>query len=488
MHGSRRSVAPVVARAVIGAALIAVVAAFVAAEALGGRTIRREFQESDRFLRNPDCGWVAYNYQDGYALRKRVAGGKEPFALASVVYTRHPSKSWVGPDGTFADSRPVRLLENWIAHRRHVAFRVYANALAHLPPELRDKVGRVSYVHEGKPAERILYWDRAYIEEHRRLIEFLGERFADSPYLAFVDVGGVGNTGGEWYLTPRGPFRKAGLDDDRAFELITTFVRMYRDAFPHTQLFIGYDCIKLAGGRNMDVVDLLERYGVGLRDDGLGGWPYPETPDYSDWPMQGLWRTLPVLFEGGGRGGGVYGWKLQEKEPAAVLEWALRRAHPTYINIGGAETTSQKACDELGELLRRYGPRLGYRFALLSAAAPAEVGPADTLELEMKWANRGVAPCYSDRQIELTLYDEAGLFAVGLAVSPDPPTTRWRPGTEVRVKARFSVPPTLPAGEYLLKVGMLMADPAAPTRHVQIATAGGDEEERYTIGRIRIVP
>ena len=449
--------------------------------------IQKSFRESDDFLINPDCGWVAYNYEDTYALRRRVAGGGEPFAFASVMYTRHPSKAWVDPEGGFEGSAPLELLEDWIRSDRHVAFRIYANGPDDLPAPLRDAPTTFTYKADGRSATGIRYWDEAYVSDHRRLVEFLGARLGDSPYLAFVDIGGVGNTGGEWFLDPREPFTRAGLDDDAHFRLVETFVAMYREAFPQARLFISYECVAKAGKRRQDVARLLARNKVGVRDDGLGGWPYPrQDPPADAWPMPTFWPDAPVLFEGSGRGGGVYGWRMQGKEPERVLDWALEKARPSYVNIGGAETNSQKACDELAELLTSYGRRLGYRFVLLEAACPAAFERGEVCELETTWANRGVAPCYVERALEVSLFDSEGRFAMAVACPPQPPTTQWAPGQELEVRARFSVPETVSEGQYVLKLAMLSGDSRAPTRRVNIATEGADAQRRHTVGTVRL--
>jgi len=435
---------------------------------------------------NPDCGWVAYNYEDGYGLRKRVAGGKEPFRFASVMYTRHPSKSWEDDSGSFENSPPLKLLEGWMRHGRHVAFRVYANRPADLPPRLQaDEAVFVSRSERG--GQRIRYWSEAYVEEHRRLVKFLGQRLGGSPYLAFVDIGGVGNTGGEWHFDPVDAFRDAGLDDDTAYELVETFVEMYREAFPHTPLFISYDCIGLAGRRRGEVIRLLEQRRIGVRDDGLGGWPYPRAlPRERDWPLPALWGRMPVLFEAGGQGGGVYGLVKQGKDPERVLDWALRLAHPSYVNLGGAETGSEKACGDLAELVMAYGRRIGYRFVLLEAACPAVWTEHQAGVLTMRWGNRGTAPCYRDRLMECALLDEGGTEVAKWAAAPDPPTSEWKPGEELDVDVALRLPEGVAEGRYTLRIGMLFGDPRDPDAYVRIATAGADELGRYAIGIVEV--
>jgi len=470
------------------AAAAAVLLALAAAGRCDGADMtEKTFKEHDGPVINPDCGWVAYNYEDSYDVRRTAAGGREPFDLASVVYTRHASKAWLGPDGGYEDSAPLRLLEDWMAHKRHVAFRVYANQPDDLPPIEGPETRTFTYQRGDESREAVAYWAEDYVAGHRRLVEFLGRRLGGSPCLAFVDIGGVGNTGGEWCFSPRDAFAGAGLDDERFYGLVQAFVEMYREAFPRTRLFISYEAIAKAGRHSGDVVRLLRSHDVGLRDDGLGGWPFPHPyPLTVGWPLPSLWPRSPIVFEGAGRGGGVYGWRLQGKDPEAVLDWVLRQCPPTYLNVGGAETASQKACDDLRELLLRYGRRLGYRFVLLEAAVPAQVTRGRRTELRMLWANRGAAPCHADRRIEVSFFDDQERPVAAFGCLPRPPTGQWAAGKEVRVRAAFSVPEEVQPGAYVLKVRMLLDDPRAPAAWVKVATDGADESGRYIVGTVRV--
>ena len=447
------------------------------------KTKTRTFEESYELILNPDRGWIAYNYEDSYDLRKRVAGGVEPFALASVVYTRHPRNAWEDAEGNFENSPPLKLLKDWIDHRRHVSFRIYVNTMGHLPPSLRAKVQAIPHTEGGKKTPLVKYWDPAYVEDHRRLVEFLGKRLGDSPHLAFVDIGAVGNTGGEWYFGPLRVFQRAGLDDEKLFELVETFVEMYRKAFPKTRLFISYECIAKAGKKREDVLALLARHHIGIRDDGLGGWPYPKKrPPTSSWPMPTLWEKMPVLFEGSGGRGGVYGWHARGKDPQRILDWAFQKSPPSYVNIGGSETVCEKACSELRELLVKYGRRLGYRFVMLTAEYPQRLQRGQKSQVKIIWTNRGIAPCYADRKIELSFHDGKGKRMTALAVPPEPPTTEWRPGKFVHVRVPFTVPDALAEGEYVLKLAMLLGDPRQPREAVTLANKGADPDGRYALG------
>ena len=438
----------------------------------------KTFEESARLIRNPDCGWIAYNYEDSFAQCQRAAGGLEPYLFASVVYTRHPRIRWGSRESSFATSAPVKLLEDWIEHERYVAFRVYANERSHIPPDLRRTVA----VPDGGDGAAIDYRDEDYIEDHTRLINYLGSHFGHSPYLAFVDIGGVGDTGGEWYLSSR------KYSGQTMYNLVERFVRIYEAAFPQTRLFISYDCVSNAGEKSGEVIELLRDHDIGLRDDGLGGWPYPRTdPPLDEWPMPVFWRDVPVCFEGSGTGGGVYGWTRQAKDPEHILQWAFRKCRPTYINLGGSETASARACSQMGPLLIRYGQKLGYRFVLLQAAYPIQLEHDRQYELRMKWANRGMAPCYVDRKLEISLHDSKGKSVAKVAKTPQPKTLNWGPEEITNVKLPFATPKDVPPGQYTLKIRMLRGDPPAPQAPVEIATKGADRSGRFTAGIVSVI-
>ncbi len=449
--------------------------------------VEKEFQESQELVLNPDCGWVAYNYEDGYNLRKRVAGGQEPFRFASVVYTRHPARSWEDDAGGFHDSPPLRLLKGWMAHGRDVGFRVYANGPNDLPDRLRTESVTFRSGRDGAGPTRVRYWSDGYVAEHRRLVQFLGRELSSSPRLAFVDIGGVGNSGGEWFLDPFDAFEAAGLDQESYCLMVEEFVGMYRAAFPETRLFISYDAITQAGSRSGEIVDLLVRNRVGVRDDNLGGWPYPRryTPRKA-WPLPDLKGRLPVLYECGGRGGGVYGIRMRDESPQKVLEWAFDLAPPMYVNLGGSETASEKACTEMGEFLREYGRQLGYRFVLLRAACPSRAKAGTEIALQTEWTNRGRSPCYGERSVEIVL-DGAGVGIAARSVAAlQPPVAAWKPGSEVSVPLSLRVPAGIPTGRYDVKLRMLMNDPRDPNRVCAIATQGSDEDGRFVVGALTV--
>ena len=80
---------------------------------------------------------------------------------------------------------------------------------------------------------------------------------------------------------------------------------------------------------------------------------------------------------------------------------------------------------------------------------------ADRVELELVWA--GTEPIPGDYTVFVHLLNAAGERAAQGDASPRHgswPTWRWRPGEPVSSYHTIALPPDLPAGEYMLAVGM----------------------------------
>lgn len=461
------------------AAIVLLMLSFVQ-PAIAERT-EKEFKKSSRFLANPDCGWIAYNKTNTYGERKKQSSAEKPFPFASVIYTRHPRRAWEGADG-FGDSAPVSMLESWVEHDRHIAFRVYAGRMSHLPDDLAPDVQAI-----GDGGRRIHYRDPDYIRDHRKLVNYLGDKWADSPHLAFVDIGGVGHDKGMWSFSRPEIYEQAGLTDARYAELVKTFVRMYEEAFPGVQLFISYKCIPGAGDKSTEVMSFLKEHGIGIRDEGLGEWPYPRNrPPLRNWPVPLLWRDVPVLFEISGNQGGIYGWEEQGNEPRELLTWALRMCRPSYINLGSTGSASAQACKDMAGFLLSNSPLVGYRFVLKRISFPGQAETGDTLRLSTTWSNQGRAPCYKPYRMEVSFWDEKGRQAGVVYGAPQPPTTKWKPLEEVTSDVTVNVPSDLEAGSYTLKVRLVRNKTASAPAAVETATQGGDLKGRFSAGQLQV--
>ena len=313
---------------------------------------------------------------------------------------------------------------------------------------------------------------------------------ADSPYLAFVDIGGVGNTGGEWLSGPAGARSPGqGWTTSAYYSLVKTFVEMYRQAFPDTRLYISYECIVRAGARRQDVERPAaeERRGRARRRPGRLALPAHRRAAGRLADAHALAEAARLLR--GGRRGHL---QRQPARPRAGPDPGLAlQAVPAHLRQPGRRRrrTSQRACKDMPAMLERYGRRLGYRLALLSASVPAQA--------EARRCRRGhgcSGPTAAWRRATRRTGSRspsstgAGRFVLAVAVAPAaggarsgcPASRYWS------VRAPFECPANVPAGDYSLKLRLLFGRRGGPTRPVKVATKGADADGRYTVGTVHV--
>jgi len=94
------------------------------------------------------------------------------------------------------------------------------------------------------------------------------------------------------------------------------------------------------------------------------------------------------------------------------------------------------------------------------------------------WRNDGIAPCYQSFGVEWSLVDPQGKVVASQVVFPKNPTTQWWPGEEQHADGMLKLPADTPAGDYVLKVAMVV--PEAGER-IRLGIKGRDEAGRYTL-------
>ena len=177
---------------------------------------------TDEILMNPGVGWQLLVHG---APRDEM----ERFPLVSTFYYRSGWTAYEPERGKYADSPAVRAIDAWLAeasrHGRYVAIRVVPYNSRNpgfqrrhsqkvqgcdsvIPPYVFED-GAKGFPEPGGSGGWVpVFWDPVYLRCHRELVEFLGERYAGHPNLAYVDVP-AGNYG-EMNLTNT---EVPGLDD-----------------------------------------------------------------------------------------------------------------------------------------------------------------------------------------------------------------------------------------------------------------------------------
>ncbi|MCW8129304.1 MAG: DUF4832 domain-containing protein [Planctomycetota bacterium] len=420
-------------------------------------------------LRLPDAGlqtrmWSAP--QDNYLMR------------ANILYARFTWKDW-GLDG----KQKTGHFKGWMDKKRYVAFRMYCNTAEDLP------TGVPTVTSEGKTIPA--YWDPKFLEFHKKFVQGVAQEIGENPYLAYIDIGGVGNTGGEWLVYPddrwgdKPVFDKVGYTEEAKDKLVWELMKMYREAFPHVRLYLacgGYGHCK----DKAKLIEYMQQNNIGLRSDGLC---WPSVDDADTWSVRKngthkLWENVPFQWEGS------YstmewekdGWKTDE-----IMKRALDFGPISFCYADADKDALRFEGDAAKvKILERTALKMGYRIAVAKASYYDTAAPGGTLELNLTLVNRGVSKIYADRNFEVALLDASGQVRGAASAKPMPSTRLWMPGQEIPVSLKVTLPKSVPSGEYKLAIAMLDEDPRRPNQALPMALKNGTAEHRYPLGSLKV--
>ena len=98
--------------------------------------------------------------------------------------------------------------------------------------------------------------------------------------------------------------------------------------------------------------------------------------------------------------------------------------------------------------------RLGARFVVDRVQVDARGRTGDELQVEIALKNRGFAPLYNARAVEIVLQEEESGAVFPFPQPVDPRT--WKPGQRQTLKWALSLPEDMPPGTYQL--GLFLPD------------------------------
>ena len=139
--------------------------------------------------------------------------------------------------------------------------------------------------------------------------------------------------------------------------------------------------------------------------------------------------------------------------PNALAE--LSRLHWNSLNTiwfaGVIQTWKTQGC------WQQISDRLGYRFSLVTAAAPVSVDSGGRFQLQLAIRNSGFAAMHTMRPVEVILRETSTGQQHTIRLAVDPRT--WLPGRTTTVISTLTLPAGLAAGRYELLLAM--PDPAS---------------------------
>nr|MDD6334952.1 DUF4832 domain-containing protein [bacterium] len=331
-----------------------------------------------------------------------------------------------------------------------------------VPDWFRAKVGpRPDSVHSYW---RVDHEDPCYIDCFGRFIRALAARYDGHPDLECVDISIIGFWGeGEGSNLVSQQTREALMDP-------------YLDGFKKTLMVIQMTDPKTVG-YGLEKCDHL-----GWRVDCLGDMRGSTEPgrwchmldlypvDVIECGLEDAWKTGPVSLE--------VCWVMQHwLNMGWDIDYIIEQSLRWHIN--NFNSKSSRVPPEWQDKVDYWLKKMGYRLAPRKFSYSSEVTPGGQLEYFSWWSNLGVAPVYHRYPLALRLKNDH--FAAILKTDED--LRRVLPGDAI-LKGSVQVPQDVPAGEYMLELGVLNEWSDKP--FVSLAIEGKTADGWYPLSTITV--
>jgi hypothetical protein len=317
------------------------------------------------------------------------------------------------------------------------------------------------------------YASPALIEEHKRFIAALGERYDKDPRIAFVQIGSLGHWG-EWHTWPQ------GTGDFPKYAIAEKYIRHYTSAFKNKLLMVRRPLAIHSG------LPTLGLFNDALGDDSATGdqsWTFWIERGYkSEWDKakhpamkSGWWKSACSGGELAAHKDGPRHWF--EGDAFTMLLNQVKECHTSWIGPSGPGLIRNPV---------KYQPKidtlvstLGYRFVIEKAVCSVIPKAGGKLDLELSISNTGVAPFYYKWPFEVSISTvETGIVHSAIVDSVD--IRSWVPGkTATQSSIRF--PKELSDGDYEVGIAILNPDTREPGIEFANDRAFKRDNGRYAI-------
>ncbi|MBK9139115.1 MAG: DUF4832 domain-containing protein [Verrucomicrobia bacterium] len=455
-------------------------------------------------LANPHKGWY-HHFPDNHPDKYRILRDSDLLEFPGMdhVYIRL-AWSYLEPrEGEFDWNAIDPIIEKWTGYGLGIAFRISCKETSVDRPEqqyatprwVKEAGARGGYYRMGKPTGPEGPWEPAFddpvfLAKLDRFLAAFAARYDGRPWLRYVDVGSVGDwgEGHSW----------AGSRTEIGFAARKAHVDLHRKHFKRSQLVVTDDFVYALSVP--EERQALHRYvienGITYRDDSilvdgyLAGTSERFTVRSPEFFADAYLRTPTILeLEHYGHVKRLGNWDARPDSSLAkhgkgrtgpdFFRGALGLLRATYIGYHGYAHEWLTDNPELtGELLNR----CGYWYFPHEVRVPEVWRPGESITLEIRWENRGVAPAYHPYRLKLRLEGPRRIESDGEAGN-----RRWLPSPAGPFPEtyRMSLPTDLPAGEYTLRLKLSCP---ATQRDVQLALqpALRDGEGYYRVGPVEV--
>ena len=349
-------------------------------------------------------------------------------------------------------------------------------------------------------------WNETYQRLLRRAVHAMAARYDSDPAVDAINVM-AGGCYGEMAICASemdaSAWEEAGYSDEQFIEAVKQILDIYLEeehrwedgsishGFRQTPVVLQLGS-GLYGHTALVIRPVVEyaisKYGmrVWLKYNGLGadydmGWLYPE---YS--------TATRVGYEPAGTSPDLTNQPMQYIQAVLDQHASYLCLQKMYFDESGPEW------QEARELAARY---LGTHIVLQATDVPTVVDGGQEFLLVTNWTNRGTVPLMrAERQGIKDVpasYDVwigfvnpvGGAVAFGHTFTPAVPTTTWYSAQPIRVETAVTIPHSVPAGEYDLRIALV--NPELPqedsARYFRLVNTDQDDGMgRYTVGKITV--
>jgi hypothetical protein len=328
----------------------------------------------------------------------------------------------------------------------------------------------------GTPGHKVapVFDDPVFLAKFAAFLRAFAARYDGDPRIAVLDIRSYGN----WGEAHMHPFGRTDIPP----EMFRRHVQMHLDAFKRTQLCLSRNAHLGKYGPLKDVMDwaILE-HRVAPRRDGICG--------NSDGRETAIgFGIAPGVFEMFGNYPFMkdLGWWEGRKDAQGCgfrLEECVENGRPTWVDLCRGGTSGEQMLHENRPLVERLTNRIGYHFHLQRAAfAPA---PGRTVDLELSWTNRGVAPIHIPCSVAVALVDASGAHVATTWPGEFRPAT-WMPAQSITEKTRLPLP-AAPAAPLRLALALTRKSGDA-TPFIRLGTRLPVRDGWYDLGPLPVAP
>ncbi len=427
-----------------------------------GKLVTVQPREIDDVLDNPGMGFANFHFGFGHPPKA------DEYPHTTVAYFRWPWAELEPAEGQYNFALVDGIIAQAKAKGETLAIRIVSEYKTGTPQWLLDKGVRSIKETDGIFPD---YNNPIFLDYHERLIRAFGERYGRSLDIDHVDIGSVG-CWGEWNTACCEGVEaqcKAYFPIEANQLAITDWYFKY---------FAGTPLVMLHGGQ----LKYATTRGAGWRGDCFGDYGY-FSPDWNHMEhayapvleepaIADAWKRGPVQME-------VCGYIHEWYERGFDLDRILEKGLEWHVSVLNAKSKPVPAAwrPRFNEFLKK----IGYRFVLRELTHPAASGAGESLVIQSRWENKGVAPIYHAWPLAYRLRSGTDRVVAQWVSSVD--LKQWLPGPS-RAEDRVVVPASVPAGSYTLDVAILAED--ARSAVVDLAIEGKRADRWYAVSRLEI--